>query len=192
MANSKVKGGQYERDKSKEFSLWFSNNKDPNVFYRTGGSGNRGKLNEQGVYNQYGDMMALKEEGHRLLENCVFEFKKGYGKNNEKWDVLSIIEGDVKSTFKGFLEEAYEDSEKQFDVTGNKTWPVVVARRTRRKDIIAIPDSMFFKLDQVYDIDNFLSITTEDKDKGLEDTFVMRLEEFFNIVDPEFFKEMKL
>lgn len=188
MSNSKAKGGTYERDCAKKLSYWFSRGEDNNIFYRTGGSGNRGKLNT-GVYNQYGDIMAVKEEGHSLMQNCVFECKKGYGKGNDKWDILVLIEGSVKSQFSEFLNEVYLDSYKQLQETGVDAWPVLIARRSGRKDIIAVPERMFRSLTEVYDLCSYVKVSVQ----GVpEDTVVMNLDYFFQVVEPEFFSELKL
>jgi hypothetical protein len=66
----KRKGSSFEREFCKELSLWWTDGKDKDVFWRTHSSGAR-----HGISEECGDVMAVKECGHPLMDKVMFELK---------------------------------------------------------------------------------------------------------------------
>ena len=74
----KNKGPQFERQFSKELSLWWTDGKDDSVFWRTQSSGARATIRtKQGkrTDGQYGDIAAMNEDGKKLLRLFTFSLK---------------------------------------------------------------------------------------------------------------------
>jgi hypothetical protein len=74
----KQKGSQYERDVCRRLSLWISENKNPNLFWRSAMSGGRSTLAlKRGGINkeQSGDISSVSEEGHTLIDQFYIECK---------------------------------------------------------------------------------------------------------------------
>lgn len=72
------KGSQFERNISRELSLWLSKGKDDSIFWRSPGSGSW--ATRKGVSSTVGagDILTLKPEGEKLLKYTTIELKRGY------------------------------------------------------------------------------------------------------------------
>jgi len=79
--NSKAKGGAFERDVAKRLSLWYSNGKRDDVFYRTASSGGRATMRfkkGQHTANAAGDLSHSDSVGETFLKCVAVEIKSGY------------------------------------------------------------------------------------------------------------------
>lgn len=75
------KGGGFERSIAKQISLWFSNGKQDDLFYRTAGSGGRATQRAKAgrlTVRAYGDIKAETKEAEVITDCFCFELKKGY------------------------------------------------------------------------------------------------------------------
>ena len=73
MAN---KGSGFERQQCKQWSLWFTNNEDDSVFWRTDGSGGRAKTNaSRKLLYDYGDMKFTLPIGEPLIKSIPLQMK---------------------------------------------------------------------------------------------------------------------
>lgn len=66
----KAKGSQWERDFCKDLSLWWSDGKDKDIFWRTHSSGAR-----KGISEESGDVMSVKSCGNPFTNKCIIELK---------------------------------------------------------------------------------------------------------------------
>jgi hypothetical protein len=66
----KQKGSQWERDFCKSLSLWYTFDKDKDVFWRTHSSGAR-----HGISEESGDVMTVKPIGDPLMSKLIIELK---------------------------------------------------------------------------------------------------------------------
>lgn len=76
-----AKGGQFERDFSRQLSLWWTNGERDDIFWRTAGSGARATVRSKKgktTAGQYGDITATDPDGKLLIDNILFELKNGY------------------------------------------------------------------------------------------------------------------
>lgn len=82
MAKSHSKGSCFERDICRQLSLWWTDGKRDDVFWRTAGSGaratNRFRRGNRSTYGQCGDVTATDPIGEALLKFFTIEIKKGY------------------------------------------------------------------------------------------------------------------
>jgi len=74
-----AKGADWERQLCKEFSLWWTDGKRDDIFWRTSNSGGRATMRgKKSTSGQYGDMGFIDPIGKPLIDFCTFEFKRGY------------------------------------------------------------------------------------------------------------------
>lgn len=76
-----AKGGQFERDFSRQLSLWWTKGERDDIFWRTAGSGARATVRTKkgkSTAGQYGDITATDPDGKLLIDNILFELKNGY------------------------------------------------------------------------------------------------------------------
>jgi len=77
------KGSQFEREVSKELSLWWSGGTRLDIFWRTPGSGAMAKTRSKtggSALGQHGDIQATDPIGQPMIDVCSIELKKGYFK----------------------------------------------------------------------------------------------------------------
>lgn len=172
----KRKGGNFENKMCKELSLWFSSGDRDDLFTRTASSGGRFTLrrkSQKDTANQEGDITATTETGLLLVNACCLEMKNGY----KNWSIMDILDKPVrkgKSTpqvFEQFYAQACESDK----------WPVIIAKKDGRKEIIAFPKQMFLTLLKISDLRVPTHITiVPDKNSSIKHIMiVMNLNDFF-------------
>ncbi len=147
------KGSNYERDVCKQLSLWWSNGKREDIFWRTSGSGARATTRsktKQKTFGQYGDVQATDPIGQPLIDLCTIELKRGYSHET----FANLIETSQTANarpcmYSKFIEQAQSDMTKS-----DALWWLLIVKRDRRKPIIIFPRRLFNKnsfagLDQV-------------------------------------------
>ncbi|HDY87726.1 MAG TPA: hypothetical protein ENH82_06350 [bacterium] len=143
-----AKGSNFEREICKQLSLWWTNGKRDDVFWRTAGSGARATTRSkqhQSTFGQYGDVQATDPIGQPLIDICTIELKRGY--SNETF--ANLIEDSQTANAKPcmytkFIEQAYSDHVK----AETFAWMLIV-KRDRRKAIVIFPWSLHKALRQV-------------------------------------------
>ncbi len=139
------KGSNFEREICKLLSLWWTNNKRDDVFWRTSGSGARATTRsktKQKTFGQYGDVQATDPIGQPLIDLCTIEIKRGYSKSTFA-DLIeeSTIANAKPCMYAQFIKQAREDHNR----AGSFSWMLII-KRDRRKPIIIIPYTMFYTL----------------------------------------------
>lgn len=129
MAKGKGKGSQFERDFSRDLSLWWSGGKRKDLFWRSAMSG--GMSTVTGCQAQTGDIVAVHEEGYELIEAICFELKCGYN----HCQVNDLLDGTgTKHIMKSFETQAYTSHEQ-----GETNTFSIVLKRDRKKPLIFFP-----------------------------------------------------
>ncbi len=137
-----AKGSNFEREICKQLSLWWTNNKRDDVFWRTSGSGARATTRsktKKKTFGQYGDVQATDPIGQPLIDLCTIEIKRGYSKST----FADLIEESTTANAKPcmytqFIEQAKRDCEK-----ANTPWWLLIVKRDRRKAIVIFPHRLF-------------------------------------------------
>ena len=141
-----AKGGENERKKSKEWSLWISDGKRDDIFWRSPGSGSRAKVrskSDQTTGNAYGDFTCLDPIGEAFLRISTVELKKGY---DSTIDLLSLIDSKSdKQTLQLFWRQVSKDAENALKA-GWGSEPLLVIHRDRHMPIVFIRTELFNKL----------------------------------------------
>ena len=122
--NSKSKGSSFERTVAKQLSLWVSNGKRDDHFWRTAGSGSRstirskkGKLTEGGS----GDICSMSMETKIFTDALIFECK--HLKNLNLW---SFITHTMSDTYYGYWKELTEKAKQEEKI------PVLIAKENNK------------------------------------------------------------
>jgi hypothetical protein len=135
-----AKGGAFEREICKRLSLWWTEGKRDDIFYRTSASGARATQRRKvgkTTANEHGDMGYTDPSGKKLTERWVVEMKTGYAKRRTKtgrtqWCTLDILDGAENTpVLIDFWLQVTEEAEH----TGRE--PVLVFRRNMKQACIA-------------------------------------------------------
>ena len=186
------KGSNFEREICKLLSLWWTNNKREDVFWRTSGSGARATTRsktKQTTFGQYGDIQATEPIGQPLIDLCTITLKRGYSKSTFADLVEESTTHNAKHCmYAKFIKQARHDHNR----AGSFTWMLIV-KRDRRKPIVIIPYKLFYSLQSrgtlLGDVGTYavLNIGRLKKRKRI---FVYSLEDFLQRVNPKKIKSL--
>lgn len=190
---SSQKGNGFERDACRQLSLWWSGDKEDDLFWRN-------KLRRTTkAYNaqmQLGDIVAVDERGHKLTKHFVIECKNGYsisrtkkGKStksnggqkvrNVPWDALDLIDGrGEKSLIFTFWEQALEEAQ----ISGKI--PILIVKRDFHKPIIAFSGAAL-DIFQSPALSWMLIQMRRQKGIPAKRLCIFSLEEFCKVYDPD-------
>lgn len=145
-----AKGQEFERTLCKKLSLWWSNGKADDWFWRTSGSGSRATMrrkNNKIKEEDFGDIKSDHPETKAFCDLFVFEAKTGYCKKKKVsskkdgsitskevlWSLLDMLDSNQKeSQFITFWKQVERDAS-----IVNKI-PLLIFRRPQRKPCIAM------------------------------------------------------
>ena len=134
------KGSSFERAICKQLSLWWTDNKRTDVFWRTSGSGNRATARSKKgkkTFGQSADVQATDPIGQPLIDLCTIEIKKGYTRQTI-FDLVDKLKNETKQPYKHFINQVIQDSEQ----AGSLFW-MIIAKRDRKETLIIIPLSLY-------------------------------------------------
>jgi len=194
MAKGKGKGSAFERKFSVDVSMWYSEGERDDIFYRSATSGGRStqraKLGKT-TANSAGDICYIDGIGMPLLMFCIFELKVGYG-NYSAWDILDQAKQKSNQKIRSLqkLEKFLGQVTNDAELAGVK-YPMLVSKRDKRLPVITMPRELFNELTDFYG--SSLQVAQEPvmliKFKYEQSDWVsMRLAEFFDWADAEYFK----
>jgi len=152
-----AKGGLFEGEVSKKLSLWWTEDKEESVFWRTSSSGaratSRRKTNKDVQKDDFGDLKAEADIGKPFTNFFSLELKTGYAKKSKSkakkhegkevlkivnWDILDLIDSSQsKCQFASFWEQAEKDSQEA------KKEPLLIFRRNNKQSSIAMYSDIF-------------------------------------------------
>ena len=125
------KGSAFERDFARKLSLWWSEGKADDWFWRLGGSGgratNRAKSGRN-TANGYGDIAAQCPEAQKLLNIVTFELKRGFNRISIQ-DLLDKPNG--PNQMRDFIEQA----KRSASLAGTPFW-ILVLKRDLREELV--------------------------------------------------------
>lgn len=133
----KNKGSGYEREVCKKLSLWISDGKASDLFWRSSISGGRATVafrKGESLKRQSGDITATAPEGHALTSRYFIECK--HVKSLEIESFLLRNKGTLASFWRVVLKEA-----EKYGLE-----PLIIARQNHCKDIIIFKASSLRKV----------------------------------------------
>src|SRR3990167_8795780 len=125
------KGQEFERQICKQFSLWISEGKRDDVFWRTSGSGARStsRMKKQiSTENSAGDIGYIDPIGKPFIDICLIEIKRGYSSEIE---LLGSIDGKKEP----LLLKWFEKAEGERKHSGRKV-VLLITKRDRKSPCI--------------------------------------------------------
>jgi hypothetical protein len=169
-----MKGSSFEREVAHNLSVWWTQGKRTDIFYRSNASGARftqRKKAGKNTANQAGDLSFTDSEGELLIQNFNFELKTGYGSKTKsgitRWDALDFIDSQQKEpVLKKMWSQCYRDA-----VTSNRK-PVLIFRRNNRRPCIAFLAEYFQHLIHYFNVPDCSVVQID----GL---IILSLEDFF-------------
>lgn len=178
------KGSNYEREICKKLSLWWTNDKDDDVFWRTAGSGARATTRAKSgkkTYGNDGDIQAVNPIGKPLMKVCNIEIKRGYSKHTIA-DLIDRPKHAKPQVYEQFIEQTVEENKN----SGAKYW-MLITRRDRREALVTIPHWFFKELknqNTCIHLNRYLKVSSS---YGL---YVLTLDSFLMSVRPKHIKKI--
>ncbi len=131
------KGSTFERWFCKRLSLWWTDGKRDDVFWRTAGSGGRATNRHRtglSTAGGYGDIMAVDVVGQQFLDVFTLELKRGYSTAH----VMDLVDkGKAPITkWEGFVQQAIASAKQAKSLS----W-MIVSQRDRRVPMCWFPSS---------------------------------------------------
>lgn len=130
------KGGSFEREICRRLSLWWTDDKRDDVFWRTHGSGARATVRHRAgkrTAGAYGDIMATDPIGEPLIDLLTIELKRGYNSHTIQ-DLLD--KSDTASVQK--VESWISQVEEAHTAAGSFSW-LIITKRDQRKHMVMMP-----------------------------------------------------
>ena len=136
MVNSKQKGNHFERCMARDMSLWWSNGKRDDIFWRTNSSGARATQRGKHTASEHGDLLAMHPSGQGLLDHVCIELKCGKSRSTASDMLDKPTRMGVRSMqdWEKFISQAAGQAEE----AGVKFW-MVLHRRNGREIMLYIP-----------------------------------------------------
>ena len=181
-----AKGSSFEREVSKQLSLWWTDGERDDVFWRTSISGGRATVrSRQGkkTFGQQGDIQATDPIGQPLIDVCTIELKRGYSTTTFA-GLLDKPDSAVNEPFEKFITQAEEDHKK----AGSLSWLLIV-KRDRRKIMLAMPRKLFryfSSLNSIFtgDWSYLAQIKYKNKKGKVQNIYITTLDLFLDCISP--------
>ena len=168
----KGKGPRFERELSRDLSLWISDGKRDDIIWRTAGSGARATIRRKTgrtTANSCGDLKAEHSMALPLFEYCTIEAKNGY-KDYSIQDLLDKPCTKKLRTVEEFYKQAVTDS-----CSAGVPFALLIMKKDRRLPIIAIPTEIYDQFE--YDLE--CAYAHFSGNKNIAPLTFMALEDFF-------------
>jgi hypothetical protein len=130
------KGSQFERDICRDLSLWWTDNENDAVFWRTSTSGARATVRHRkgkSTRSQHGDICATDPIGQPFVDAFTCEIKRGYTK-----DTLADL-FDRPKQGKYTYQQWFDKIRETARAARTPSW-LLIARRDRRVPLVFIPE----------------------------------------------------
>ena len=177
------KGSSFERDICRQLSLWWSNGKRDDLFWRCAGSGamakTRSKIGKQ-TFGQYGDVQATDPAGQPLLNVFTIEIKRGYSSANFI-NMLDKPGNAAIQTWELFYNQVTQDATN----AKSRAW-MIIWRRDRKQTLVFLPMGIMTSLWNMYITAKFPHIRAKVLLKNGKPVrvFVCTLNDFLEYVQP--------
>jgi len=172
------KGGDFERDISKDLTVWLTGKKKPYKFWRMPGSGGLATIHEECV-DLSGDIRSLDEDGRFLTDIFSIECKNGYPSTSFWQHFKNIKTFHIKS----FWIQCCNDAEK------SGKHPMLIYRKKGKNPIVGIDLVTFSEIDNLVGISELSSVCLNWSEE-LKSVIFFDYKDFFEMVKPDDIKEI--
>ena len=142
MAKGHGKGSAFEREISKRLSLWWTDDEQEDVFWRSDQSGGRATQRaKQGksTSNSYGDLACISPIGQPFIDQFCVELKRGYSKD---LTILPILDNPkAKHTLIEFWNQCERDRQ-----LAKRPWSLVIFKRDRMKECVLMEQRLYNRI----------------------------------------------
>lgn len=176
------KGGQFEREMAVAFSEWWTWDKNPDIFWRTHGSGARATTRQRrGIRTdgQYGDLCANDPEGRLFLKVFTVSLKRGQHMGTTIQDLIDMPARIKERKFERWIEEAVE----QAGFAESLSW-LIVFRRDQKRAIVILPKEMWKQISKNLVPECRISLAS------FPPLVVVPLTTFFNVAEPKHIRQI--
>ena len=145
MAKGHAKGSSFERAICKELSLWWTDGKRDDIFWRTAGSGARATVRRGrncATANSAGDICALHFSGQPFIDRFIVELKKGYSREIDVLKMVDAAPGRKPCVLQQWLEKAWREVKEN---NRDEAW--LIFQRDRAKPMLAMRDGFLRELE---------------------------------------------
>jgi hypothetical protein len=136
IVDGKKKGGGYEREKARQLSLWFTKDKNDDVFWRTSASGAKATVNLQAGkdvnFNHFGDIGAINTIGFPFIELVNIECK-----SYQDFSLLKVLKPNKNPSL---IENFWGEAKKEADDSGRL--PILIMKKNYFPDLIMMSDDI--------------------------------------------------
>lgn len=136
MVNGKQKGSAFEREVCKALSLWTTNGKSVDVYWRAAMSGGRATV-AKGAVRQAGDITAVAPEGHVLTDFLYIECKH---LKDISLDGIIKGNGNLLEIWRKTLFEAAKYNKVPVLIFKQNHWPIAFCTMQAGIDYLKIPE----------------------------------------------------
>jgi len=172
------KGGDFERQVSKDLTIWLTGKKKPYKFWRMPGSGGLATIHEENV-DLSGDVRSLDSEGEFFTQIWSVECKNGYPKTSF-WQHFKNAK---TFSIKLFWIQCCNDADK------SGKHPMLVYRKKGRQPIVGISLNDVLIIDRIIDISHMSSISLN-WGSELSSVVFFDYKDFFEKIKPDDMKEI--
>ena len=137
------KGSSWEREFSRDLSLWWSGGKASDLFWRSSQSGGRATVRRRkglSTRGHCGDITATDSVGELLIRYVTIELKRGYSRHTVH-DMFDKPANGAKQEWEKWILQAYQAKKN----AGTPYW-MIVAKRDRREAVVLCPLGLYTDL----------------------------------------------
>lgn len=177
------KGGQFERDVSRELSEWWTHGTRDDIYWRTSQSGGRATTRRKkgkSTKNQCGDITATDPIGLPLVQLMTIELKRGYPKSNIG-DVFDRPDHLNPTEWENHWQQANEAC-----LNEGTAGPCLIIHRTRRERMIYLSNNVCtaLRMGSAVPVPH-IRFDYEYEPGAFETIYAEQLRSFLNRVTPE-------
>lgn len=184
-SKGKTKGSSFERQMCRKLSLWWTDNRQDDVFWR---NSMRKTTKNPDTKFQLGDLCAIDPDACIFISKVSIEFKSGYSRErkgrknirNTPWDILDIIDGKGDNIFFSFWSQTVRDAQ----ISGRM--PMLIFKRDYHDPVICTSWLVYNNFCTYFNsYDNYVIRLANTM---YDDLSLMNLDKFLDWVSPDFFR----
>lgn len=178
------KGSRFERDFCRTLSLWYTDGRRNDIFWRAANSGGMGtvrrRMGKQAGQGYHGDIAAVDPSGAAFIDIFTLELKRGYPRASLQ-DLYDTPEG-RRCPWQDWVAQAHNAHLR----AGSVAW-LLVHRRNNRTSVVVGPRTagrLLIRGLQAEGIPEPKSFAVLHTPRTPVPVFVMQLDEFFSAFSP--------
>lgn len=169
-----AKGSDFEREISKELTIWLTGKPKPYYFWRQPASGSLATIDEKNK-NLSGDIRAIHPDAEFFTDIYSLELKTGYPKASFWQHFIPLKNYILKEFWKQCVRDAYQAEKK----------PMLIYRKLGRAKIVGICKTDKYILEERTDLKILPCITLRFELTELPELILYNFDDFFKYIKPD-------